>query len=289
MAGGKLAGWLAGVLAIGAFGALTWAERRRALRADVEPKERRVARNLVVAAVSAAAVQVAERPIVRPLARWVERRRIGVLHRLPLPSWLRTAFAVVLMDYTLYWWHVAEHRVPWLWRCHAVHHVDLDLDASTALRFHFTELVASVPWRAAQVTVIGVTPSALVLWQRLLMLSILFHHSNVRLPIGVERWLGHLVVTPRLHGIHHSIVEEETNSNWSSGLTLWDRLHGTLKGNVPQQEITIGLPAYRDPDEVTLPRILVMPFTDHRALEELPSGGVPAREPTSVPDERLLA
>ena len=221
-----------------------------------------MARNLAVAGVSAVALQLIERPISRPVAKWVERRRFGILQRLALPAWLEKTLAVVMMDYSLYLWHVLEHRFQPLWRFHAVHHVDLDLDASTALRFHFGELAASVPWRVAQILVIGVTPRSLALYQRLLMLSIMFHHSNVKLPLRLERWLGRLIMTPRLHGIHHSTVEDELNSNWSSGLTLWDMLHGTLRTDVPQADITIGLRGYQDSRDVTLPKILEMPFTD---------------------------
>jgi sterol desaturase/sphingolipid hydroxylase (fatty acid hydroxylase superfamily) len=124
---------------------------------------------------------------------------------------------------------VLTHRVPLLWRFHLVHHVDLDLDASTALRFHFGELLFSVPWRAAQVIVIGVSPTSYLVWQGLVFFSILFHHSNVALPIKLERWVVRFVVTPRMHGIHHSVVRGETDANWSSGLALWDWLHGTFR------------------------------------------------------------
>jgi sterol desaturase/sphingolipid hydroxylase (fatty acid hydroxylase superfamily) len=174
----------------------------------------------------------------------------------------------VLLDYTLYLWHVLVHRAPWLWRFHVVHHIDLDLDATTALRFHFAELVLSVPWRAAQILLVGVSPLALSVWQTLLMLSVLFHHSNVRLAVGLERKINLLVVTPRMHGIHHSVVEEETNSNWSSGLTLWDRLHGTLRLDVPQDAIDIGVPAYREPREVGLGSMLALPFGEERPAWE---------------------
>jgi sterol desaturase/sphingolipid hydroxylase (fatty acid hydroxylase superfamily) len=92
----------------------------------------------------------------------------------------------------------------------------------------------------------------------------MFHHSNAALPAGVERWVSRLIVTPRLHGIHHSMVEAETNSNWSSGLTLWDWLHGTLRLDVPQDEIRIGVPAYSNPRDVTLPKIVKMPFVEQR-------------------------
>src|SRR5919107_1523653 len=208
----KVPAWLSAPLVVGAFGLLVWLERRRPLRRAVEPKLRREARNLAVAAVSAAALRVTERPAADALTALVERRRWGLLKVFRLPAWLEVALAVVLLDYTLYLWHVLTHRVPRLWRFHVVHHVDLDLDASTALRFHFAELVISVPWRAAQVLLIGVSPLSLSAWQTLLFLSILFHHSNVRLPVEVERRLSALVVTPRMHGIHHSVVKEETNS-----------------------------------------------------------------------------
>src|SRR5205807_6698847 len=130
---------------------------------------------------------------------------------------------------------------------------------STALRFHFGELTLSIPWRAAQIMAIGVGPDTLSVWQTALFISILFHHSNVDLPLGLERTINAFVVTPRMHGIHHSMVPEDTDSNWSSGLTLWDWLHGTLRLNVPQRDVTIGVPAYRDPRDVTLIRSLELP------------------------------
>lgn len=287
----KLPTWLSAPLIVGAFGTLLWLERRRPLRRAVEPKLKRDARNLAMAGISAVALQIAERPILDPLATEVERRGWGLLKCWRMPLWLEVVLAFVLMDYTLYIWHVLTHRVPWLWRFHVVHHVDLDLDASTALRFHFAELAISVPWRAAQVTALGVSPLSLSIWQTMLFLSILFHHSNVHLPIDAERWLNRLIVTPRMHGIHHSIVREETDSNWSSGLTLWDRLHGTLRLNVPQQEIIIGVPAYREPQEVTLEKILEMPFGKERPTWRFqPAGGVePARTALPFAPDHLLA
>ena len=249
---------------LGAFGALVWLERRRSLRRPVEAQVRHQARNLAVAAISAAALQITERPVVERLTALVQRRQCGLLKRLSWPAWIEVMLAVILLDYTLYIWHVLTHRVPLLWRFHIVHHVDLDLDASTALRFHFAELVISVPWRAAQILVLGVSPLSFSVWQTFLFLSIMFHHSNVRLPIKIERVINRLLVTPRMHGIHHSMLRAETNSNWSSGLTLWDYLHGTLRLNVAQEEISIGVPAYHEPEEVTLEKILRLPFGEQR-------------------------
>ncbi|MDQ3255355.1 MAG: sterol desaturase family protein, partial [Acidobacteriota bacterium] len=159
---------------------------------------------------------------------------------------------------------------------------------STALRFHFGELALSVPYRAVQVALIGVSPLALSVWQTLLLLSIMFHHSNVKLPIKTETWLNCLIVTPRMHGIHHSIVPEETASNWSSGLTVWDRLHGTLRLNVPQDEVVIGVPTYREPKEVELMKVLGMPFVEQRPVWQLANDGTPVRAASWGAADRLL-
>jgi sterol desaturase/sphingolipid hydroxylase (fatty acid hydroxylase superfamily) len=260
----RSASWLNAALVLAAAAALVALERRRPLRRSVECRNRHDARNLGVAALGAVALQLAERPCVAPLAAMVERRRLGLVKQVPLPPWLEVPLALILMDYTLYLWHVLTHRVAWLWRFHLVHHVDRDLTASTALRFHFGELLLSVPWRAMQVAALGVSPAALRLWQTMLLLSILFHHSNLRLPPGVERRLVRFIMTPRLHGIHHSTVREEREANWSSGLTLWDRLHGTLKLDVPQDAITIGVSGDEAPRALTLGAILAMPFGRER-------------------------
>lgn len=252
---------LAAGLVAGTFTALVYLDRKRPLRRrQTEPKRRRYARNLTMAGLSALAIHLAERPVTQQLAGTVQRRRWGLLQRMSLSGWLEIPLAVALMDYTLYLWHVLLHRVPFLWRFHQPHHVDLDMDTSTAVRFHFGEMLLSVPWRAAQILLLGVSRKALFAWQTFTLVEIMFHHSNVRLPPGLERRLGSIVVTPRMHGIHHSIVEIERNSNWSSGLSIWDRVHGTLRRDVPQDEIVIGLPARRSPREVTLGKALEMPF-----------------------------
>ena len=241
-----------------------------------------------LAGVSAIALVVAERPIVMPLAALVEKQNFGLLRQFGLPRWVEVAAVLVLMDYAFYLWHVLMHRVPLLWRFHLVHHVDLDLDASTALRFHFTEMLASIPWRAGQVFLIGLTPFTFSVWQCAFLVAILFHHSNIELPIRWERWVNKLLVTPRMHGIHHSIVERETNSNWSSGLTVWDWVHGTLRLNVPQAEVTIGVPAFQEPKAVTLSRVLTMPFEHLPPSWELSTGGSPEPHQSDVPQRFLL-
>ena len=280
--------WLTAALVTGTFLALALFERRRPLRRAVEPGLQRTGRNLAIAALGAIAVQVAEMPVASRAAAAVERRGWGLVKRLALPVWLEVPLALLLLDYTLYVWHVLTHRVPVLWRFHAVHHIDLDLDASTAVRFHFGELTLSTPWRVAQVVVIGASPLALSIWQTGLLMSILFHHSNVELPLWLERRVGRVFVTPRMHGIHHSQVRDETDSNWSSGLTVWDWLHGTLRLNVPQSGITIGVPAFTDPDDVTLPKMVALPFTPQRPHWVRPDGSEPSRPTPSAPSAHLL-
>ena len=190
------------------------AEDLAPLRRTVEAKPRHIARNLTVGGVSLAITTLLQAPILQPLAAWIVRERVGLLQRVAWPRWLVVAVAVILLDYTLWWWHWATHRVPFLWRFHLVHHVDRDLDATTALRFHFGELALSILMRAAQMLVIGVDAWTLWLWQTILFASILFHHSNARLPLAVERFLVRFVVTPRMHGIHHADRLRDTDSNW---------------------------------------------------------------------------
>ena len=217
-----------------------------------------------MAAVTAAAVTAIQRPLTRRLSNSVERREWGLVAMLRLPRWLATVVAVILLDYTLYLWHILLHRVPLLWRLHLAHHVDLDLDASTAMRFHFLEFLASIPWRLAQIVLIGATPRMLALWQQLTAAEVVFHHSNLRLPPRVERWLSRIVVTPRLHGIHHSTVRVERNSNFSSGLTVWDLIHGTIRTDVPRERIVIGVPPYDGRSDVTLGKTLLLPLVTGR-------------------------
>lgn len=240
------------------------AEKRRPLRRRTQAEPQRTVRNLAMGAMSMAVVSLLQRPIVDPLSERVAERRWGLAQLLPLPAWARDIVAFLALDYTIYVWHVLTHKVPLLWRFHLVHHVDLDMDTTTAMRFHFIDMALSVPWRAGQVIVCGASPRALLLWQSFFFTSVVFHHSNLRLRLGLERRLVYALTTPRLHGIHHSAVREETNSNWSSGLSFWDWLHGTIRTDVPQDAVTIGVPGFRDPAELELGPSLALPFVHQR-------------------------
>jgi sterol desaturase/sphingolipid hydroxylase (fatty acid hydroxylase superfamily) len=272
-----LPGWLNTTLIIGAFGTLLWLEKRRPLRRHTECKRTRDTRNLAVAALSATTIWLTERPVTSRLTQLVDQHQWGLVRWLGLPAWLEVLLAVLLLDYTLYLWHVLTHKVPWLWRFHRVHYTDLDLSASTALRFHCTEMIASVPWRVAQVVAIGASPLTLAVWQITTLLAILFHHANVAVPVAVEQWLCRLIVTPRMHGIHHSIIRNETDANWSTIFSWPDYLHRTIRLNVPQQAITTGVPAYREPRELTFRQLIAVPFRRQRPTWQPPGDGQPAR------------
>ena len=254
------------------------AERFAPLRRTVESKLRRIARNLTIGGVSLALTPLLQAPLLQPVASWIVREHVGLLQMVGWPRWVEIIIAIVLLDYTLWWWHWANHRVPFFWRFHLVHHADRDLDTSTALRFHFGELMLSIPVRAAQMIIVGVDPPTLWLWQTILFGSILFHHANVRLPVRVERLLVRVVVTPRMHGIHHSDRIEETNSNWSSLLSVWDFLHRTMRLDVPQERVVIGVPAYDDPADVTVGKMLLLPFRRQRSDWLKDSGATVNRE-----------
>lgn len=261
---GELPKWLNAMLVIGTMAAVVVMEMKRPLRKSRQSKVERDSRNVVMSWMAAATVALAEKPVAAPLALRVHRNQLGLVKMFRLPMVLDIMLSVALLDYTLYIWHYLTHKVPFLWRFHKPHHVDLDLDASTALRFHVGELLLSVPWRAAQVRLLGISPLSLAIWQTLTLMEIMFHHSNIRLPLEVERRLSRIIVTPRMHGIHHSIVKTETDSNWSTIFSWPDRLHGTMRLNVPQQEITIGVEAYQDPQELTLGKIIKMPLEPER-------------------------
>lgn len=270
-----------------AFGAMFFFERRRPLRLSVESKTRRLVRNLTTGSTALAVSMLLQAPLLVPISRWAMTRRAGLLNTVAMPEAVRAIVSIVLLDYTLWFWHYANHRVPLLWRFHLVHHVDRDMDASTALRFHFGEHAFSVLYRAVQIVVIGASPFAVWTWQLILFASILFHHSNVELPLEWERRLVRFVVTPRMHGIHHSDRLSETNSNWSSLFSWWDYLHRTIMLAVPQNEVTIGVPAYRSASDVTIGRILLLPFVRQRRDFHLSDGSISTRPHEDV--RNLLA
>lgn len=239
---------------------------------------RRFVRNCVLSIPGFMIVRLAMLPIPLTIAVWAQDRHLGLLNWLHLPPWVTVVATFLLMDYAYWWWHWANHMVPLFWRFHNVHHTDLDMDVSTAARFHFGEIFFSTGFLSLAVILFGIAPIALLVFFITFEAATLFHHSNWRLPIGLERVLNLIIVTPRMHGIHHSIIQRETNSNWGTIFCWWDKLHRTLRRDIPQTEITIGVAAYRDEHELTLGQLFALPFCKQREWR-LPSGEQPYRAP----------
>lgn len=241
-----------------------------------------VARLIVNGVLSVLAFAIAA-TIVRPFTvralHWTGTKTFGLLHLWLLPSWTRLIIGFLLLDLSFYYWHVLNHRIPLLWRFHNVHHLDPELDVSTGFRFHFGEVMLSAVFRVVQVSVIGVSFPAFAIYEFVFQANTLFHHSNVRLPIRLERWLNKILVTPRMHGIHHSQVRAETNSNFGVVFPWWDNLHRTLGLNIPQSKIEIGIPGYTLQDDNRLGPALILPFLKQRDYWRRPDGHMPAREP----------
>jgi len=258
------------------FLALLLLQWRFPLRRQYFSMLHRLVRNFVLSIPGFAIVRFAMLPIPIAVAIWAKEEHIGLLNWFGVPFLITGIATFLLMDYAYWWWHWANHMIPLFWRFHNVHHTDLDLDVSTAARFHFGEMIFSIGFLSVAVMIFGVAPIMLVAFFVTLETATLFHHSNWRLPIKLERLLNLIIVTPRMHGIHHSIVQRETNSNWGTIFCWWDKLHRTLRRDVSQDEITIGVAAYRDEKELTLGQLLVLPFRGQRPWR-LPSGEEPDR------------
>ncbi len=212
-------------------------------------------------ALVAAAIFAAATLFVTEAAR---TRGIGLLHLLDPPTWSRIAIAVILFDAWQYLWHRLNHMVPFLWRFHAVHHSDAELDASSGLRFHTGEIVLSSVARLAVLPILGLTVAEVLVYEAILLPVILFHHSNVRVPEPIDRRLRWLIVTPWMHWVHHSDQRPETDSNYSSIFSVWDRLFGSFRLRTDPSTIHLGLKQYDRTEWGTFTGMLAMPFRRKR-------------------------
>ncbi len=239
-------------------------ERIFPLRKSTHSLIARLIANLVISAVMFAASVAFVRPVAQWTLHWSAEKPFGLVHLVTLPGWVEVALSFLLLDLAWYYWHLANHRVPFFWRFHNVHHIDPDLDVSTAFRFHFGEIAFSSAFNLVAISLIGTSAWAFAIYQFVFVTEVLFQHSNLRLPIRFERLLSRVIVTPRMHGIHHSQVWRENNSNFGTVFTWWDRLHRTLGLNIPQSQIVIGIPGYSKPEDNRLPNALLMPFRKQR-------------------------
>jgi sterol desaturase/sphingolipid hydroxylase (fatty acid hydroxylase superfamily) len=235
-------------------------ETRRQLRQRYHNRWTRMVTNVVMAIPAFGLLRFGFIPAMVWLAMQNQHWQFGLNYLYQLPFAAEGTIAFLGLDYFIYLWHILTHRVPLLWRFHLVHHTDLDMDVSTAIRFHFGELFFSLFFRGASVVVTGASPLTVLVYEIIFEACTNFHHSNWRLPLGLENALNRLIVTPRMHGIHHSSIVAERNSNWGTVFSFWDRLHQTLSLRQKQTEVVIGEAPYRDENELTIGKLLTMPF-----------------------------
>ena len=196
------------------------------------------------------------------MAVLADERGWGLLNVFEVPAWIAFVVSLLLLDLTIYLQHVMFHAVPALWRLHRMHHADLEFDVTTGLRFHPIEILLSMGIKLAQVIILGPPAVAVLVFEILLNGTAMFNHSNIRIPLGLDRILRLIVVTPDMHRVHHSIHPSETNSNFGFNLPWWDRLLGTYRAQPREGHagMTIGIEQFRTPRDLWLDRMLIQPL-----------------------------
>ncbi len=220
--------------------------------------------NLGIVALNTIVVRLLAPILPVALAFLGQERGWGLLNQLTLPGWAAFVLAIIALDLAIYLQHVLFHAVPTLWRLHRMHHADLEFDVTTGLRFHPVEIALSMIIKLAVVAALGAPAGAVVAFEVLLNATSMFNHGNVRVPASLDRLLRWIVVTPDMHRVHHSIVPNETNSNFGFNLPWWDRLLGTYRAApaAGHEAMTIGLDAFRDIADLRLDRMLLQPLID---------------------------
>lgn len=269
---------------VGVFALVALWETLAPRRVRLLPRALRWRANLGIVLLNTVIVRVAFPAAAVGMAALSAERSWGLLNNFAVPVWLAVPLAVVAMDFVIWLQHVMVHAVPALWRLHRVHHADPDYDLTTGSRFHPLEIVLSMGIKFATIVLLGAPVLAVVIFEVLLSACAMFNHGNIRLPDRVDRVLRWLIVTPDMHRVHHSVKDDESNSNFGFNLTWWDRLLGTYREQARggQLGMTIGIHGHTDPHEVArLPGMLLLPFkgeiTDY-AIN---------RRPFAQPDHRV--
>jgi sterol desaturase/sphingolipid hydroxylase (fatty acid hydroxylase superfamily) len=231
--------------------------RRQSIR-----REWRWPNNLGVVAVDTLLVRILFPTTAVGLAILAQAHGFGLFNIIEMPAWIGVVASVTLLDLAIYLQHVLFHAVPSLWRLHRMHHADLDFDVSTGLRFHPIEILLSMIIKFAVVAALGAPALAVLIFEVLLNATSMFNHANVRIPLGIDRTLRWLIVTPDMHRVHHSILAHETNSNFGFNLPWWDRLFGTYRAqpSAGHEAMTIGIDQFRDARELGIDRMMLQPF-----------------------------
>jgi len=249
-----------GWLGIGGLVLLLILESVQPFRPPVDSRWRRYLINLFIAGSNALLLSVLLGGLMVAAYQSFELHRAGLLHQLGIGSWWNVGLTIVVLDGVTYVWHRAYHGVPVMWRMHRVHHSDRDVDVTTAGRFHLTEMGLSALFRLGVIALWGADLAAVVLFEIIFGLLNQLEHSNLRIPEPFETWLRWVLVTPDMHRIHHSKQLSHTNSNYATIFSWWDRLLGTYRFGADQRTLVLGLPEYQRPSDVTLGKVLALPF-----------------------------
>ena len=253
-------------LALGAMAAVfaLFAAIELARPARAAPKGGRWVTNLALFAIDTLAVRLLVPLLMVGAAALAAERGWGLLNQFAPPAWAGVLIAILALDLALFFQHWATHRLPLLWRLHKVHHVDPAFDVTTAARFHPVEIVLSMVYKMGVVVALGLPVLGVFLFELVFNLATLFTHANFALPRALERPVRALLVTPDMHRIHHSSLERETNSNYGTLLSGWDRLFRTYtpRARKGQQGLEIGLDGYQDERPHRLGWSLLFPFRD---------------------------
>jgi sterol desaturase/sphingolipid hydroxylase (fatty acid hydroxylase superfamily) len=226
------------------------------------PRLLRWSNNLALVVVDTLLVRLAFPVVAVGLAVTAEQNGWGLLNQMNMTGWIMVLVAVLLLDLAIYLQHVLFHAVPALWRLHRMHHSDLEFDVTTGLRFHPLEILLSMGIKLGVVMALGPPALAVLIFEVLLNASSMFNHSNIRLPLRIDRLLRLLIVTPDMHRVHHSIHPSETNSNFGFNVPWWDRILGTYlaQPNCGHEDMVIGIEQFRNKRSLWLDRMLIQPL-----------------------------
>jgi sterol desaturase/sphingolipid hydroxylase (fatty acid hydroxylase superfamily) len=255
---------------VGIFGAMALLELARPRRPLSAARSHRWMTNLSIVALGIATVRafgfIAPSLLAVGAATVAHAHGWGVLNWIALPGWASLIVALVCLDFAIWLQHVASHRIAVLWRLHQVHHADVDIDATTALRFHPIEIGLSMLYKSVWVLLLGPSALAVVLFEIILNSCAIFNHANVALPAWLDRILRAVIVTPDMHRVHHSVSGREYNSNFGFNLSIWDRLFRTYTDQPERGHtgMTIGLPTYQSTEPTELGWSLRLPFMSRR-------------------------
>lgn len=246
-----------GMLALMGVAEALWPKRTRALT-----RTRRWSNTAALMLLNSTAVRLVLPIVAVSAAALAAERGWGLLNMISLPFGAAALVSFVLLDFAIWAQHVALHKVPLFWRFHRMHHSDVDLDAMSGARFHPVEILASMLYKVALVLTLGAPVAAVIFFECMLTGAAVFNHANLRLPLGLDRWLRWLLVTPDMHRVHHSATLPETDSNYGFFLPWWDRLFGTYidQPAAGHEGMTVGLESDRAPRDARLDQILLQPF-----------------------------